>query len=240
MTADDDYRTALAFDALEEATIRSGRPPWAAETIDLAGELGSGQRVRIATILDKTADTTYSMRFEDYIRIAISVGFEKLLEDQVGSERFVVLGRASDAILLVADSYRGNLNSARAQFRWTGTEFPAEGLVEAQPLSYGRACAWSCWFDAREGLLARLSLMEEGDGAFLAQWWNRPVSAGGQPQLWLEKDEQAARRMGLDRAELRSRLDALSRERAERLPNTWKSALDIDGLRSEADAIATA
>jgi hypothetical protein len=242
MTTYDDYKKALAYDPLLEATRLTGRPHWTPETIDLAGELGVEQRVRIATLLEEMADTTYSMRFDGYLRTAGSAGFERILEEQVGAEEMVVLGRASDAILLVVDSYRGNLNSAFVQFRWTGTDFPAAGLVDAERISYGRAQAWACSFDAREGLLARLSAMEEGDGAFLAQWWNRPPGAvpGGMARLWLEQDEQAARKLGLSRGELQAHLENLSRSRAERLPETWRSILDVDGTRSEADAIASA
>jgi hypothetical protein len=237
-----DYRKALAYDPLQEATRRTGRPEWTEETIDLAGELGAEQRVRIATLLEEMADSTYSMRFDGYLRIAASAGFDKILEEQIGTEHMVILGRASDAILLVVDSYRGNLNSAFVQFRWTGTEFPADGLVDAEPITYGRARAWACSFDAREGLLARLSAMEEGDGAFLAQWWNRPPGAvpGGMARLWLEQDEQAARKLGLIPSELQARLDGLSRSRAERLPDAWRSILDVGGTRSETEAIALA
>lgn len=242
MTTHHDYRRALAFDPLSEAAARTGRPAWTAETRDLAGELGAEHRVRMAALLEEMADTTFSMRFDDYLRLAGTAGFERLVEEPVGSERMVVLGRRDDAILLVVDSYRGNLNSAFVQFRWTGPVFPAEGLVDAQSVSYGRSIAWICSFDAREGLLARLAAMEEGDGAFLASWWNRPPGAvpGGQARLWLEQDEVAARRSGLRGGDLQAHLDALGRSRASRLPEEWKSILDVDGARSEADAIRSA
>lgn len=242
MTDFKNYQAALAFDPLSEAVRLTGRPEWTPEAIDLAGELGAEHRVKIAALLEEMADTTYSMRFDDYLRIARSAGFDRLLEEQLGAEHVVVLGRSSDTILLVVDSYRGNLNSATVQFRWAGEAFPAEGLVDADKVSYGKGSAWICSFDAREGLLARLAAVEQGDGAFLTHWWNRPPGnvPGGEARLWREQDEAAARKQGIQRTELPRHLEILSRSRASRLPPEWKRCLDVDRVRSEAEAIGSA
>lgn len=238
----DDYKKALSYDALSEAARLTGRPEWTTEAIDRAGELGAEHRIKIAALLEEMADTTYSMRFDDYLRIARSAGFDRLLEEQLGAEHVVVLGRSSDTILLVVDSYRGNLNSASVQFRWAGEVFPEEGLVETNKVSYGKGSAWICSFDAREGLLARLVAMEQGDGAFLTHWWNLPpgIAPAGEPRLWLEQDETVARKQGIHPTDMPRHLDSLSRSRASRLPPEWKARLDVDRIRSQAEAIGSA
>lgn len=198
-----------------------------------------GRHVSFATILEDITDTTFSMKLEDYIRIATTAGFERLMEDDVGEEKLIVFGCEEGSIILVVDTYRGERNSARVQLRWTGPEFPSVDDVELESIPYGNGTAWIVSFDARKDFLAKLALLETSDGTFLNNWWNSPEGSveDGLPRLYLEQEETHIARSFSSRGDRQRAVEQLNTLRMNLLPALWKQRLDIEGRRSVRQAM---
>lgn len=207
-------------------------------TSDIAAA-SQGRVISFATILQDIADTTFSMRVEDYLRIATTAGFERLVEDNVGGEKLIVLGCEEGSIVLVIDTYRGERNSARIHFRWTGPELPISEDLESEAVPYGRGTAWIVSCDARKDLIATLAYVEGLDGAFLDNWWNSPEGSveGGLPRLYLEQEEMQIARSFSSRQDRRKALEGLNTRRMALLPDIWKERLDIESRRSVRQAM---
>jgi len=68
-------------------------------------------------LLSQTADTTYGMTTDDYVRVIARLGFEPLATDALGRETFHVYGREQGGLLLTFDTFHKQRNCASVQFR---------------------------------------------------------------------------------------------------------------------------
>jgi hypothetical protein len=189
-----------------------------------------------STLLNQIADTTYGMAAADYARFLVRLGFEPLIDDAVGSERFHVYGREEGGIVVTYDTFHRQRNCASLQFRTSAPLYllPPDCVIEDivridKKTSHVR-------LDARKDMLQCLAFFEQAYG-FIDFWGNRDTHSDicG---LTLEQDAAVALREGISPRDIGARMAEVSRRRCEMLPTLWKQRLDVEGARSSTDALA--
>jgi hypothetical protein len=201
-------------------------------------EVGKPKVTTFATLISQMADTTYGMTAADYARFLVRIGFEPLVDDAVGSERFHIYGRETGGIILTFDTFHKQRNCASVQFRTRSPQYllPPDSVIEE--ITDLDAKTVHVRLDARQGLLASLDLFEE-TSPFIGIWGNlkAPADICG---LALEQDAAVALREGVSPRDISARMKEVSRRRCDLLPSTWKERLDIGATRNSADARALA
>ena len=73
-------------------------------------------------LMEKTDDTKFSESAEDYLRKVLEIGFRILLEEDFisdgNSEKFYVLFKEDDGIILTFDTFHGSRNGASMYYNW--------------------------------------------------------------------------------------------------------------------------
>jgi hypothetical protein len=190
--------------------------------------------VTFATLIRQMADTTYGMTAADYARFLVRIGFEPLVDDAVGTERFHIYGREADGLILTFDTFHKQRNCASVQFRTRSPLYllPPDSVIEE--IATLDAKTTHVRLDARQGLLASLELFEETEG-FIGVWGNLKAPTDI-CDLSLEQDAAVALREGVSPRDIAARMKEVSRRRCDMLPSAWKERLDIGATRTSADA----
>jgi hypothetical protein len=176
------------------------------------------------------ADSTYGMTADDYSRLLLRTGFEQLVDDAVGSERFHVFGRKVGGIVVTFDTFHRQRNCASAHFRVAGPLYflPRESLVE-EIFTIDRKTL-HVRIDARQSLLDSLALFEEMSG--FIDFWGNEQAPSDFCSFALEQDAAVALREGVSPRDISARLREVSSRRADMLPKEWQERLDIAGTRT--------
>jgi hypothetical protein len=190
--------------------------------------------VTFATLIRQMADTTYGMTAADYARFLVRIGFEPLVDDAVGTERFHIYGREAGGLILTFDTFHKQRNCASVQFRTRSPLYllPPDSVIEE--IATLDAKTTHVRLDARQGLLASLELFEETEG-FIGVWGNLKAPTDI-CDLSLEQDAAVALREGVSPRDIAARMKEVSRRRCDMLPSAWKERLDIGATRTSADA----
>lgn len=192
--------------------------------------------VSFGALIRQMADTTYGMTAADYARLLVRIGFEPLVDDAVGNERFHIYGYEAGGIILTFDTFHKQRNCASVQFRTKSPIYllPPDSVIEdITPLDAKTA---HVRLDARQGLLEALELFE---GTFIGIWGNLKAPSDI-CSLALEQDAAVALREGVSPRDIAARMAEVSRRRGDLLPSAWKERLDIGATRNSADARALA
>lgn len=201
-------------------------------------EVERTKAVPFGTLIRQMADTTYGMTAADYARFLVRIGFEPLVDDAVGTERFHIYGREAGGIILTFDTFHKQRNCASVQFRTKSPIYllPPDSVIEE--ITDLDAQTAHVRLDARQGLLESLELFE-GTSKFIGIWGNlkAPADICG---LALEQDAAVALREGISPRDIAARMREVSRRRCDLLPSAWKERLDIGATRNSADARALA
>ena len=187
-----------------------------------------------STYLSQIADTTYGMTVDDYVRSLVMIGFEPLAQDVMGRETFHIFGREEGALVLTFDTFHRQRNCASVQFRTMRPIWlePRSDTVEnITPIDRSTL---HVRLDARHRLIETLSFFEETTG-FSPKWGGRDADPD-LLDLSLEQDAAVALREGVSPKDIPARMRDVSRRRVELLPAAWRERLDIDRLRSSAEA----
>lgn len=161
--------------------------------------------------LQKSGDTYMGMAFAEFLRVAESEGFAILSHEPIEGadypDTFAILWKASEGLLMRAESYWGgkSTNSAEVYFNLQTDRFPHRAS--------GEFCdgAFIGHFDCRQGLRYALAEMR-AQGQFLPQWRRRPF-------LWL-LSYMDSKREGYD-------YRAISEQRIASLPEDVRRAITV-------------
>jgi hypothetical protein len=188
------------------------------------------------TLEGQIADCTYGMTAADYAHFLVRLGFEPIMDDAVGSERFHVYGREWGGIIVTYDTFHRQRNCASVQFRTNDCIeiLPPDSLIEDIVGIDARTA--HIRLDGRKDLLASLSLFEELTG-FIEYWGNKRVP-DLRCGLVLEQDAAVALREGISPRDMTARLQEVSLRRSELLPKEWQYRLDATASRDSAEARA--
>lgn len=178
LSPDATIKEHLEFDALHVAgqmTGKSYKDDSETESLGI-GLLIAANRNR-EQVLRKSGDTYMGMAFAEFLRVAEAEGFAILSQERIEGadypDTFAILWKASEGLLMRAESYWGgeSTSSASVYFNLETDGFPARGS--------GGLCdgAFIGDFDCREGLRYTLAEMRN-QGRFLPRWRRRPF-------LWL-------------------------------------------------------
>jgi hypothetical protein len=170
----------LGFDPLQEAEIMTGcsyNEDEATSSIGLLLAVGNNQKKK--ELLKANKDSYYGMSFAEFVVLKDSMGFKSVASGTIPNSEDEWFIGWREGILVVYDSFRGSLNSAKAFFNYlplsdnsyrkgfSGTAFEGPSGKNV----------WCGDFDAREGFKHRLGNYEE-TGIFLKEWIKQPF-------LWL-------------------------------------------------------
>lgn len=200
----------------------------------LSTEDGQGKKApRFEFYVREFADSTFGMTAEDYARLLIRTGFEHLVDDAVGAERFHAYGRRAGGILVTFDTFHRQRNSAAVQFRTRDQiDFGLAHLIEEIVGIDGNVA--HVRLDARQNLLQSLAGFE-ADSGFIDLWGNHHAP-GDLCEFALEQDGAVALREGVSPRDVSKRLEEVSTRRAEMLPKEWQYRWDIARTRSSDEA----
>lgn len=179
-------------------------------------------------------DTFQGMPAIGYIKAARSVGFEPLSRIPVSDGILFVLGRARDAHLLLVSTERGAVYDARLEFALLDPGSPTGEHVWHRMLAV----------DVTNALKTVCSALPYPGFACPPFWWSKRTAAssvGDTNTLWLLSSRE--RPMSSQPPSNRFLLDDKTAceahlGRVEALPAEWRHRLDMDRLRTSAEAIS--
>lgn len=158
----------------------------------LALGLAMGKGAAVQDLMKELEDSYNSMSVEDYLRVVQMEGFEPIFTHHFanskgdGMETMYIMYKKSDGILLVFDTYYGNVNGGNFYYNW----IPKDDSCLKYTSSYSSIdidgfLLIAGYHDCREAIRFKIRMLKE-HGEFLQNWVKRPF-------LWLlchgDKDE---------------------------------------------------
>lgn len=178
---DDTINNLLKFDPVDfvEKNFEDG------EKIGLALSLSVSKNAAVQDIMRENEDSYHSMKVEDYLKVVQMEGFEPIFTHHFansngdGMETMYIMYKKPEGILLVFDTYYGNVNSGNFYYNWVPKNNDSfKYTASYSSVDLGDGCLLIAGYhDCREAIRFKIRMLKE-HGEFLQNWVKRPF-------LWL-------------------------------------------------------